>query len=241
MSRKKKAGAVPSVRFKVGGRVLEIEEMPGVHPVDDIAKKALAYLPVRRGDQVLDLGCGTGLYGLLAAMRGAEKVLLTDLDPLAVRCARVNARRNGLKNVEFRVGDLFSPCKGSQFDVIIANLPQTPGPVPFLLSKWGGPDGTLHLRRLLREAPRYLRTGGRLFFLLHELANHGRVARLARRHFRLRAVFCTRRQFEPEEYDHYSPGLFAYLDHLRSKGTSRFHGRGEARWFKLRFMVATLK
>jgi methylase of polypeptide subunit release factors len=218
-----------------------IREAPGVHPVDDISREALERLPVRSGDRVLDLGCGTGVYGLAARLLGAEAVLLTDLDPRAVACARVNARRNSLSRVELRVGDLFSPCRGARFDLIIANLPQTPGPEPFLPSKWGGPDGTLHLRRLLKEAPRHLRRRGRVFFLLHDLSDSRRIVRLASRRFKLRSVYRVRREFDPGEYDDYHCGLFAYLEKLRTRGVSRFHGSGRSRWFHLRFMVARLR
>src|SRR5262245_22659513 len=87
------------LRFEVGGRFLMISEAPGVHPVDDISREALRRLPVQKGDRVLDLGCGTGLYGLAARLLGAERILLTDLDPRAIACARVNARQNKLKRV----------------------------------------------------------------------------------------------------------------------------------------------
>jgi len=220
---------------------LKISEAAGVHPVDDIAREALKRLPVRPGDAVLDLGCGTGVYGLATRLLGAETVRMTDLDPKAIRCARANSRQNKLDGVSFCVGDFFSRLGGLRFDLIIANLPQTPGPVPFLLSKWGGLDGTAHLRRLFREAPRHLMPRGRLFFLLLDLADSRRITDLASRRFTLQVVHRMRREFEPEEYDHYHPGLFAYLDKLRERGISRFYGRGRRRWFHLRFVVARLR
>ena len=69
------------LRLKLGDRILEIDEAPGVHPVDDVARVALKRLPVKTGDKVLDIGCGTGVYGLAAGMLGAGEVLFTDLDP----------------------------------------------------------------------------------------------------------------------------------------------------------------
>ena len=48
------------------------------------------------GRRVLEIGCGCGLVGLLAARLGAARVFLTDVDGDSVRLAATNAARNGL-------------------------------------------------------------------------------------------------------------------------------------------------
>jgi methylase of polypeptide subunit release factors len=229
------------LRLSVRGRAFTVAEETGVHPIDSITRAAVRLLPVRPGESAADLGCGSGVYGIAAALLGARRVLFTDLDPRALRAARSNALRNGVRGARFRAGDLLVPLGSERFDLIIANLPQTPGPVPFRPAKWGGRDGTLHLQRFFRGAHRSLFPGGRAVFLLHELADARRVLRLARKRFRVRTVLEVRRTFDPAEYDAYLPGLFAYLDGLRRKGVSRFHGRGRRRWFRLRLHVATLR
>jgi release factor glutamine methyltransferase len=233
---------MPSLlQIKVGGRVLALREEEGVHPVDRVARLALRKLGVREGEDVLDLGCGTGIYGLAAAALGARKVVLADIDPRAARLAEDNARRNGIRTAEVRVGDFFGPVGKTRFDWILASLPQTPGPRPFLLSKWGGPDGTRHLRRLLDEAPAHLKPGGRLFLLLHDLGDSSRVRRTLARRFSARTVLRVRRPFSRGEYDGYLPGLFGYLERQKRRGKCIFHGRDGRYWFWLRFIVATLK
>jgi len=228
------------VRVRLGGRELCVRAPKGVHPVDSMTPAILKRLPVRPGDAVLDLGCGTGVYGLACAFLGASRVLLTDIDPGSVRCARANARAGSIRGVAIRAGDFFEPARGERFDLIIANLPQTPGPRSFLPFKWGGRDGLRYLRRLFREAPRHLRPGGRLCFLLHDLADSARAEALVRRRFRLRTLYATRRRFSPRELDEYLPGLFAYLERRRAEGKARFHGRGVSLWFRLRFLEARL-
>jgi len=233
---------MPSMlRIEVGGRVLALREEEGVHPVDRVARLALRKLGVRRGEDVLDLGCGTGIYGLAAAALGARKVVLADIDPRAARLAAANARGNRIGTVEVLVGDFFEPVGKRRFDWILASLPQTPGPLPLLLSKWGGPDGTRHLRRLLREAPAHLKPGGRLFLLLHDLGDSARVRRILARRFSARTILKVRRPFSRGEYDGYLPRLFGYLEGLKKRGKCRFHGRDGRYWFWLRFIVATLK
>lgn len=47
-----------------------------------------------QGKTVLDLGCGSGVAAIAAAMAGAREVLVADLDPLALRAAEHNAALN---------------------------------------------------------------------------------------------------------------------------------------------------
>jgi len=117
-------------------------------------------LAVKEGDIALDVGTGTGLIALLMA-RKARYVLGVDINPLAVELARKNARINGIKNVEFRVSDLFENVSG-RFDVITFNVPYLPGEPeePIDLALVGGEGGREVLDRFIREVPRYLKPGG---------------------------------------------------------------------------------
>ena len=76
---------------------------------------------LRPGMEVLDLGTGSGILALAAARLGAGSVLALDTDPLAVKAARENVRRNGLGGaIKVRKGTLH-PRWGC-FDLIAANL-----------------------------------------------------------------------------------------------------------------------
>ena len=50
-----------------------------------------------RDRRVLDLGCGSGLVAIAAALAGASEVVALDLDPQARRAAELNAARNGVR------------------------------------------------------------------------------------------------------------------------------------------------
>ena len=73
--------------------------------------------------RALDMGTGSGIGAVFAARRG-YRVVGVDLNPEAVRCARVNALLNGLEDrIEVRAGDLFGPVLGERFDLVLFNPP----------------------------------------------------------------------------------------------------------------------
>jgi len=74
-----------------------------------------------QGETILELGCGLGLVGIVAAKKGA-KVLLTDYEDDALLFARYNAMVNSCKNVEFRNVDWRHPNIGERkFQYILAS------------------------------------------------------------------------------------------------------------------------
>jgi release factor glutamine methyltransferase len=211
------------------GRTILIREAPGIHTPDPYADRMAAAIRVRRGDHVLDLGCGAGGYGLAAAARGAGRVVLTDIDPAAVQCALENAARNRLTGVEGRVGRFFQPVRGERFDVVITSLPQLPAPRRVISTRYGGPDGLLYLRRLAAQGAKHLSPGARLYMLVTDWAYPPSVAPLfAAQGFRVRRVERVERAFQPAEYERIAPGLFAYL-HGRAQSNLASYRR-DGRW-----------
>jgi ribosomal protein L11 methyltransferase len=68
----------------------------GLHPSTRLCLEALEDL-VRPGQQVLDVGTGSGILAIAAAKLGAASVVALDIDPLAIQVAEQNANRNGVK------------------------------------------------------------------------------------------------------------------------------------------------
>ena len=76
----------------------------------------------RPGMSVLDIGCGTGILSIGAALLGAEKVDAVEIDPHAVAVARDNVIRNHLTDIiQVRQGDLAQGVTG-QYDMVLANI-----------------------------------------------------------------------------------------------------------------------
>jgi len=120
------------------------------------------YMMVERGEEVLDIGTGTGFLALTASILGARSVLGTDISPRAVKVATANAQLNRVRNIEFVLGDVYQPIWSKFFDLIVCNPPMTPSPRRVNTSTWGGYNGRLILDEVLRGAPAHLRLGGRL-------------------------------------------------------------------------------
>jgi ribosomal protein L11 methyltransferase len=90
----------------------------GHHPTTASSLQAISDF-VKEGDEVLDVGCGSGILGMGAMKLGAF-VDACDTDPISVENARENAKLNGL---EFR--KLWEGSSGEitqQYDVVVANI-----------------------------------------------------------------------------------------------------------------------
>jgi ribosomal protein L11 methyltransferase len=78
-----------------------------------------------QGKRVLDVGCGTGILGLLAGLLGAQEVALLDYDPLSTENAAENLAENPLaaEHCQFAIiqGELNVAPPGP-YDVLLANI-----------------------------------------------------------------------------------------------------------------------
>lgn len=108
---------------KAGELVLEIDPQTafgtGIHETTSLCMKLLEKYAA---DSVIDVGCGSGILSVAAALLGCRYVLGTEIDPEAVQIARENVERNGVASqVKVLEADLLKgiPYKA---DIIVANL-----------------------------------------------------------------------------------------------------------------------
>jgi release factor glutamine methyltransferase len=158
---------------------------PGVfvprHRTEFLVEQAVAF--AHPDAVVLDLCCGVGALGVAvrsrvgASERESIELHAADLDPAAVRCARVNVRPGAVYE-----GDLFDALPDSlrgRVDLLLANAPYVPTPdialLPHearehehLLALDGGQDGLDIHRRVIAGAPSWLAPGGRVLIEVTE-------------------------------------------------------------------------
>lgn len=93
----------------------------GTHPTTQLCIRELA-TQLKGGETILDVGTGSGVLSIVSAKLGAETVLATDLDEVAVRAAAENIALNNTENVvTVRQNDLLKGIE-EEADVIVANI-----------------------------------------------------------------------------------------------------------------------
>jgi ArsR family transcriptional regulator len=104
---------------------------------------------------IADVGAGEGGFALLLAER-AKKVIAVDTSAKMIEVGREQALRHGIKNIEFRLGDMEEvPIRDAKVDLVFFSQSL---------------HHALHPERAVSEANRILRPGGRIVIL--DLAKH---------------------------------------------------------------------
>jgi SAM-dependent methyltransferase len=109
---------------KIGYSTDEIHEVPDGANLGLGCGNPLAHAAIHEGDTILDLGSGAGFDCFLAARKVGKtgRVIGVDMTPEMLARARQNAKKAGITNVEFRLGEIESlPVADCSVDLIISN------------------------------------------------------------------------------------------------------------------------
>ena len=98
----------------------------GLHPSTRLCLEAIED-SLQPGDNILDIGCGTGILSIAAVLLGANHVLAVDTDEIAVQATRENAERNRVAEcIQVESGSLeqvkFLQTETLKPDLIVANI-----------------------------------------------------------------------------------------------------------------------
>ncbi|QBF34010.1 methyltransferase [Thalassococcus sp. S3] len=120
-----------------------------------------------RGRSVCEIGSGNGVIAAQAALLGARRLTVTDVEDLGLEAARdciasIDTRPD---SVEYVQGPVWEPLAGRTFDLILANLPHFPCDalhLPHRLPTWGagGPDGRAVLYPFIAGLDQHLTRDG---------------------------------------------------------------------------------
>ncbi|MBU2589314.1 MAG: methyltransferase [Nanoarchaeota archaeon] len=95
------------------------------HNLDFGTKVLIENMLIKEKDDVLDLGCGNGAVGIIAAHLTKGKVYLTDINERACEIAEKNSKK--LSNIKVLCGNMYETVKNKKFNIILLNPPQTAG------------------------------------------------------------------------------------------------------------------
>ena len=129
---------------------------------------------------ILDIGTGSGAIAVTLALETKARVLATDVSQPALTIARENAVRLNAE-VDFIRCDLGSALPDASFDMVVSNPPYVPESDRAEMQRevrdhepglalFAGPDGLDIYRRLIPEAARLLKPGGRLILELGHIS-----------------------------------------------------------------------
>ncbi len=142
------------------------------------------------GKAALDMGCGSGVVGLLALKYGKLGSLAgSDISGKAIENAAANAKKMGLQ-AEFKQGSIFEPWKGRKFDVIFNDISALAEPIaratpwyPPEIHCGAGLDGADWTAKVLEQATDHLNPGGKIIFATASLSDENRILNVARANF----------------------------------------------------------
>jgi HemK-related putative methylase len=168
-------------------------------------------LHIHPGDRVIDIGTGSGVLAIYAALKGA-KVCATDIEEEAVELAIKNCILNQV-HADIRQGSLFGDFSGT-FDVIAANLPNEIVP-PVYADKLGkhaaetfdgGEKGNKFILELLETSKKHMQANSRLYLPVHSLTDYHQVLQAAISQYTVRLLALANlpaKEFVQQHLDYY--------------------------------------
>lgn len=161
----------------------------GVFPPSRTSIALAEDMEVNPGEVVIDVGCGSGVLGIVAARLGAARVYGTDVVPGAAEIATANAERLGVGDrTDFRTGSLLEPLEGIMADVVIGDVSGIPDSIAELTGWFpgghaGGPTGAEVPVAMIEAVADHLNPGGRMYLPTGTIQDERRVLEAARRIF----------------------------------------------------------
>lgn len=118
--------------------------------------KALRKIAKGSFKAVAEIGCGSGFLSkyVLAKNKKIKSILINDLNPYAVKCARDNIKD---KRARFQAGNGLKLIRGKKFDLLICNPPYVPRPQSISDNPY---EGIGLLNHLIHNGQQYLSKGG---------------------------------------------------------------------------------
>ncbi|MBI2558574.1 class I SAM-dependent methyltransferase [Candidatus Woesearchaeota archaeon] len=120
---------IRKIKQKIMNKEFDFYTASGVFSKDKIDKGTLVLaenMIVDKNSKVLDIGCGIGILGIVAAKISDSDVVMSDVNERAVTLAKKNIKLNDVK-AEVYQGNLYQKINQKDFDAILSNPPQTAG------------------------------------------------------------------------------------------------------------------
>ena len=170
---------------------------------------------IKKNFKVLDLGCGSGILGILIKKKYQNiKLFSSDIDQNAVKFTKKNLKKNNIKG-DVRESNLFGNWKKMKFDYIINDVSGISNKIA-IKSPWfkkivpcdTGLDGTKLSSEILEQSKKYLKKKGIIQIPLISLSNIPKTIALAKKNFKYVETKKTMNWFLPDDLTFLKKDLF---------------------------------
>lgn len=143
--------------------------------------------------KVIDIGCGSGILGIVSYIKGSDDIIMTDISENSILDTINNCKLNKIpykivksifndvviinEPIKIIKSDLFKYIH-TQVDLILCNPPSLPSNKSNKIEYYAGKDGRLFIEKLILNAPKVLKTNGKIIMTHTSLANINKTFKL---------------------------------------------------------------
>jgi len=171
---------------------------------------------IKKPVDVLDLGCGIGVVGILVNkfLKNRKKIYASDVSGEAIKIAEKNFRMHKC-NFELKKGSLLSPWEGKKFDLIINDVSGISETIA-KKSKWfknvpcnSGKDGTKLTIKIIDSTSLHLNRNGGIIFPIISLSNSKKIFNKLKKKFKTFKIISSNYWFLPDDLNSYKKKLLS--------------------------------
>ena len=225
------------MNYKLQGISIRIED-PRPYKPSYLTELLANNIEIKKKSIVADIGTGCGILAILASKLGAKRVYAVDIDENCRKPIEGNSKINNAGNIEFLRGDMLRPLK-EKADVIVASLPQMPSNKKIDIHRHGSSDGAKYNLELIKNAPKYLRKNGAVFFSVMSISNPMKVFKALREKFYMVIAAAKEMEFDKKKFDMLSEGLSDYILGLGRKNKSLVCYRNK-KWYYVAYIIKAM-